>query len=170
MDTNYTSLLAGVFDEKIVAVLGVLLSKRNEFGVRELAREAQVSTATTYRIIQKLKALGIIAKAKHGKSVSYTLKKDSKAFNQICSLIIGPKPEPIDVLRKSLDSRIGANNYRLLIRGQGTNKKTFVVSDKLTEATHSEISSTIEVESGRKLAFATISIQQLKQMQDMGLL
>lgn len=170
MVTNYASLLAGVFDEKIVAVLSVLLRKRGDFGVRELAREAQVSTATTYRIIQKLKAFGIITRAKHGKSISYILKKESNAFNQICSLIIGPKPEPVDVLRNALDSRIGANNYRLLIRGQGNDKKIFVVSDKLTEAMHSEISSTIETESGRKLAFASISVQQLKQMQEMGLI
>ena len=59
MATNYSKLLSTIFDEKIVAVLIVLLNKSNEFGVRELAREANVSIATTYRIIQKLK-LGVV--------------------------------------------------------------------------------------------------------------
>lgn len=170
MVSDYSKLLAAVFDEKIVAVLGVLLCKSNEFGVRELAREADVSIATTYRIIQKLKLLGIIAKAKHGKSTFYTIKKSSAAFNQIYNLIAGPRPEPVDVLRRELDSNVGASNYRLLIRGQGADKKIFVVSDKITASTHSEIAKTIEEASGRKLAYACISIQQLKQMQDMGLL
>jgi len=167
---SQAKLLSTIFDEKIVAVLSALLSKRSDFGVRELAREAQVSTATTYRIIQKLKVLGVIVKTRHGKSTFYAVKKNSVAYNQFYNLIAGPRPSPADVLRRELDSKVGASNYRLLIRGQGSDKKIFVVSDKLTASTHSEITKIVEEASGRKLAFACISIQQLKQMQDMGLL
>ena len=165
-----TNILAKLFDEKIVAALSVLLRKRNDFGVRELAREANVSIATTYRIIQKLASLGVIAKSKQGKSTTYTTKKESKAFNELYKLIIGPKPEAMDILRSELDRRVGASNYRVLIRGSGKDKKTFVVSEKITGAMHAEISSIINIQTGAKLAFATITAPQSKQMQAMGLL
>lgn len=159
--SNKSQLLAKIFDEKIVSVLSVLLQKKGEFGVRELARDANISTATTYRIIQKFKGLGLLAKVRHGKSIFYKVKQSSKVYEQIHGLIAGPKPGAVETLRRQLDSKVGAENYRLLIRGKGKKKKIFVVSDKITASTHSDISKTIEKKTGKKLKFACISSQQL---------
>lgn len=167
---NYSEVLSKLFDEKIVSVLSVLLRKTGEFGIREISREANVSTATTYRIIQKLTELGVINKIKRGKNSVYEVLPKSERFEQVYGLIVGPRPNPIDMLRYELDRLVGASNHRLLVRGTGSAEKIFVVCDKANDVNYEKLSKIIKENTGQKLAFAIISPSQLAQMQEMGLL
>jgi len=164
----YAELLSQIFDEKTVAVLSGLLQKKDEFGIRELAREAGVSAATTYRIVQKLSAIGLVSKRKRGKSVYYNLVKNTKGFNQIYGVIIGELPKPLDVLREELMRRFGGD-FKVLARGSEGNKKIFVVSDRNIAAEHNDLAREVYEKTGQKLAFVCVSQTQFEQMREVGI-
>ena len=161
-------LLASIFDEKVVAILKSVLAKDNEFGIREVAREAGVSTATTYRIIQRLKDLRIIAKGKRGRNTSYTIIKNSDLYSQIYSLILGPKPDAITTLKEVLEHRFGLGNFEVITKGKDKDRKVIIVSDSIAEPI--EISKEVYEKSGENLLFVSLSRLQYQQMKATGIL
>jgi len=164
----HAKLLSQIFDEKTVAVLSGLLRKKDEFGIRELAREANVSAATTYRIIQKLSTIGLVNKRKRGKSVYYSLVKNTKGFNQLYGLIIGTLPKPLDILQEGLSRRFGTD-FKILSRGNEGNKKLFVVSDRNIASEHNDLAKEVFEKTGQKLAFVCVSKTQFEQMREAGI-
>lgn len=165
---NHAELLSRIFDEKTVAVLSGLLQKSDEFGIREIAREAGVSAATTYRIVQKLAAEGIVGKRRRGKSVYYNLIKNTKRFNQLYGLVVGELPRPMDVLQEEL-KRMFEGGFKIVVRGDGKNRRVFVVSDKDMGAAHSDLSRVVAEKTGQKLAFVCVSRAQFEQMREAGI-
>ncbi|HHE36515.1 MAG TPA: hypothetical protein ENL16_01725 [Candidatus Woesearchaeota archaeon] len=63
------------FDRKVLAVLKLFLSSegKEQFYLREISRRARVPVATTFRILQKLKELGVIEETIIKKTKLYSL-------------------------------------------------------------------------------------------------
>jgi DNA-binding PadR family transcriptional regulator len=58
-------ILEGLFDKKIVSILRIFLKKKDQqFYLKEISKQAKVSLASTYRILNKLESNNIIEKTK----------------------------------------------------------------------------------------------------------
>ena len=70
---QHQELLEKLFDKRIIAILNVLINDNSEEGLylREISKLSKVSAATTYRILQKLKALQVIREIRIKKSKFY---------------------------------------------------------------------------------------------------
>jgi hypothetical protein len=95
-------VLGDLFDKKILAILGVLVNCSDKEGLylREIAKTAKVSNATTFRIVNKLVKLHLVAvvkikklklyKFKHAPSSEFLvqmLKKDIRVLETFISLV-----------------------------------------------------------------------------------
>ena len=166
--SSYAPLLAKIFDAKTVAVLVSLLRKNDEFGVREIAREAGVSAATTYRIIQKLTAEGIVGKRKQGKSISYRMVRNTNKFAMLHELIVGKLASPLDVLKDEMRRRF-KGRFEIVKSGTGKDAKVIIVSNENVAVQRSDISAAIEAKTGQKLAFVCMPLDVFKQMRAAGM-
>jgi len=164
---NKSALLATLFDAKTVEVLKKLLVKKDIFYLRDLSRETNVSLATTYRIVQKLTKLGLVSKEQKDKFTFYTLVKDSPVYKELYTLIIGTAPDPIATLRSELEKKGKEFSLYLL---KGREKKIFIVSAKLDDATVKPIIDKIAGKTGQKLNYLVLKPAQFNQMQEMGLI
>lgn len=165
---NKSALLANLFDAKTVEVLKKLLIKPGTFYLRDLSRETGVSLATTYRIVQKLAKLGLVAKEQRDKFTFYTLVKESPAFKELYSLIIGVAPDPISALRTALEGKYGSKFSLYLLKGK--EKKVFVISDIADNKAVKAIIDKVADKIGKKLNHLVLAPAQFSQMQEMGLI
>ena len=165
---NKSALLASLFDAKTVDVLKKLLIKKDVFYLRDLSRETGVSLATTYRIIQKLAKLGLVSKEQRDKFTFYSLAKDSPAYRELYSLIIGTAPDPISALRTHLTDKYGSNFSLYLLKGK--EKKVFVVSDIAENKDVRAIIDKVADKIGQKLNHLVVKPTQFEQMQEIGLI
>lgn len=160
-------LLARIFDEKTVKLLEKLLAKKDVFYLRELSKEADVSLATTYRIVQKLIALGLAEKSQQGKFTIYRLRTDSPAFAELRNVISGQASDPIETLQKLLRETFPEQPMMMYLLKDG--KKVFIVGDINAEKVEN-IAKTIQSRTGAALNLLAISSDQFSKMQDMGLI
>jgi len=165
---NKSALLANLFDAKTVEVLKKLLIKQDIFYLRDLSRETNVSLATTFRIVQKLAKLGLVAKEQKDKFTFYTLVKDSPAYKELYTLIIGASPDPISALRKGLESKYGSDFLLYLLKGK--EKKIFVISDKADSSNVRDVVDAVSNKIGNKINHIVLKTAQFEQMKDMGLI
>ena len=74
-------LLEGIFDEKRVRILKEFVNKPNEeFYLREMAKTANVSPATTYRVLNQLKDQGVLKLKVVKKTKLYSLADNTKVW------------------------------------------------------------------------------------------
>ena len=166
--TNKSALLSNLFDAKTVDVLKKLLIKKDRFYLRDLSRETNVSLATTYRIVQKLAKLGLVLKEQNDKFTFYKLAKDSPAYRELYSLIIGTAPDPISALRTNLAEKYGSDFSLYLLKGK--EKKVFVVSNIAENKDVRAVVDEVSNKMGQKLNHLVIKPAQFKQMQEIGLI
>lgn len=162
MSDSTKNVLEALFDEKTIAVLKQLLSKKDIFYLRDLSRESNVSLATTYRIVQKLKDLGLVQKKQQDKYSIYELNRSSPLFEQIYTLILGIRPDPIELLKR----KIAELSLELHIT---KDKKVFIIGDTSKSEAVNSITAEIEAETGIRIKYLLMSAEQFKQMQDMNL-
>lgn len=166
--TNKSILLANLFDSKTVEVLKKLLIKKDIFYLRDISRETNVSLATTYRIVQKLAKLGLVAKEQKDKFTFYTLVRDSPAYKELYALIIGTAPDPISALRIELESKYGSNFSLYLLKGK--EKKVFVVSSIADNKAVKESVDKVSDKIGKKINHMVFTPAQFQQMQEISLI
>ena len=153
-------ILATLFDEKTVRVLDKLVDKKGIFYLRELAKEADVSLATTYRIAQRLMEVGIVEKQVRDKFIYYSLKTDTPLFDDIYGLLRGKKADPLEVFCEKIKG-VGVQVYstkghQLLVVGNVDNTKLNSALDELNS-------------SGKRYKHMLLKEDQFKQMVDFGL-
>ncbi len=123
-------LLGKIFDIKTVQVIKVLLTKRGRFYLRDLSRESGVSLATTYRIVQKLKAIGIVYKDGKEKIEFYELDRNSDNFAIIKEIFFESEQKPAEIIKKTLHEIHGLEPR---IYYEKTNENKIIVVSSLTE-------------------------------------
>jgi len=165
---NKSALLASLFDAKTVEVLKKLLVKKDIFYLRDLSREAGVSLATTYRIIQRLLKLGLVSKEHKDKFTFYTLVKDSPAYKELYTLIIGTAPDPISALREALSNKYGSKFSLYLLKGK--EKKIFIVTEAADSSNIRALVNKVSEKIGQKINHIALTPAQFNQMQEIGLI
>ena len=164
-----SELLSTLFDEKTVKVLKRLLLKKDIFYLRDISREAGVSLATTFRIVQKLKDLGLVERQKRDKFTFYSLIKETPVYNDVYALVLGSELDPVDLLKKGLQEQYGPGTFEMfMIKGKG--KKLFIVSQRADNAIVKKVADQIKEKTGIKLDFLVTNKVQFEQMQQMGLI
>jgi hypothetical protein len=80
------NILEEFFDRKELAILKLFLfDSGDKFYLREVAKKARIPNATTYRIVKKLKAIGIVDETLIKKTKLYSLaqNRNSKALSEL---------------------------------------------------------------------------------------
>lgn len=161
-------LLASFFDKKTVAVLNSVLRQKDTFGVREIARSASVSVATTYRILQKLISIKLVSKGAHGKLAYYSVNKKAPLLDSVYSIVVGTRPSPIDLFKERVVAADSKASFHVTKDASGE-EKVFVISNTLSLEKAGEIAGLVETETGKALKYVVLALEQFKQMRDMGI-
>lgn len=160
-DMKTTEILSALFDDKTVRVLDKLLDKKGIFYLRELSKEADVSLATTYRIVQRLLDMGLVEKQMRDKFTYYNIKTNSPMFDELCGLLRGKKAEPLEVFKEKI------KNMGVSVYVTKTNQ-LFVVGDTIS----GELKPALDElnAGGKKYKHMVIKEDQFKQMAELGLI
>jgi len=125
-----TELLGKIFDIKTVQVIKILITKRGRFYLRDLSRESGVSLATTYRIVQKLKNIGIVYKDGKEKIEFYELNRNAENFALIKEIFMEAVQKPGEIVKEELHKIHGLEPR---IYYERANENKIIVVSSLTE-------------------------------------
>lgn len=159
-------------DRKTLAILKLFLfetapDKTNQFYLREIAKKTKVPVATTFRIVKRLKALGIVDETLIKKTKLYALAMNKNT--QYLYMILEEKKTLIDEFVETvarlagvemivLHGEVGQDKANLLIIGTGVDAKT--VKEKVGEIKDKHNFNIIEL---------ILEAGQFNQMSSMGL-
>ena len=159
-------VLGNLFDKKILNILRLFIKNNDkEFYLREIARNTNVSAASTYRIINKLLKMDVIELRKEKTAKLYRL-KDNEITEFLESII------EIDALDFFVEKVSEVNNVEeiLLLGKKKDNKANLVIlgnnidSEKITFLTK-----VTKQNHNFNINHITISRRQYSRMLDMGL-
>lgn len=118
------SIVEEFFDKKMLSVLKLFLfDETDQFYLREISKKAKVPVATTFRIIKKLKELGIIEETVIKKTKLYSL-----SHNKNTKLLADLLEEKKSVLEEFVEYVSGLEGVEMIIRhGEESKDKTNVL-------------------------------------------
>ncbi len=160
-------LLERLFDEKKVRVLQCFFDNPGEeFYLREVAREADVSPATTYRIIQQLLDLKIIDIEKMKKTKLYKLAQNSRT--ERLKDFFEVKSNPLEELVSYISDVPGVE--KIVLHGEATEDKVniLVIGENIASGKVTAKSADIEEKYDINVVEVTLSEDQFKRMSEMG--
>ncbi len=163
---EHSEILSSIFDPKTVTLLKCLLTKKDIFYLRDMAKESGVSLATVHRIVQKLKAVGLVSKKQTGKMAYYALEKSSPAFQELSTILSGEKKDAAALLKEGLAA---FGEVEVYFTGNGKEKKAIVVGE-VNPMLLKELIDKICEETGEKLAYLATTKEQYAQMKLLGLI
>ena len=160
-------VLKQLFDKKILRIIHVFLQNKNkQFYLRELSRAANVSPATTYRIIGKLVKAGIIEEIKISKFKVYKIiiNEKTKGLSKLLKEEVNPLEIFVDKAKeiKGIDS--------IILHGKKTNKSSNILiigKDDVSKKVDGVVMD-IKQKHNFKIDFLILSKQQFKQMTKLG--
>jgi len=160
-------ILKQLFDKKIIRILDVFLSdKGKQFYLRELSRDAGVSPATTYRILNRLVKADIIKEIKISKFKVYQIQENDKTKK--LSKLIKSEVSPIDMFVESVRNIEGVDS--VILHGKKTSKGANILiigRDDLSDGVN-KVSIDIEKKYNFKIDFLILSDFQFRQMTRLG--
>ena len=162
-------VLAGLLDDKLIRVISVFMKNpEKKFYLSEVARKADVNTATTFRILNKIVAEGIVKATVIGKVRTYQLSKGERV--QSLSEIL--KKEDSDMLDKFCERVKTFQRVRLiLLDSRSSNEaKLIIVGDFPSRDAIERIAKEIFEAHGFKINFVEINVQQYKDMKMLGMI
>lgn len=163
-----SSLLANLFDKKTVEVLKKLLMKKDIFYLRDLSRETSVPLATTFRIVQKLVAIGLVGREHQDKFTWYKLNRDSAVFKEISELVFGTTPDPVETFKSVLKEKFNGFFHAYVTKDK--DKKVFIVSEIIKSQEVDELSVKVVETAGSKPNYMVVTPALFEQMQNIGLI
>ena len=117
-------ILKQLFDKKILRIIHVFLqNKDKQFYLRELSRTANVSPATTYRIIGKLVKAGIIEEIKISKFKVYKIIISEKTKG--LSKLLKEEVNPLEIFVEKAKELDGIDS--IILQGKKTNKSAIIL-------------------------------------------
>ncbi len=166
MDT--ASLLEGLFDSKKMKVIRVMMQDTSkQYYLRELSKSANVPVATTFRIIQKLMALGLVKQIKVSKFKVYQWQDNekSKFVEQIMK-------EDLRILSYFVEELKKISGVQLVIqhgREMPDKANVLIIGDFVNHEELKKIVLMINEKYKFKISHLTLTEEQYKQMLTMGL-
>jgi len=162
-----TNILKQLFDKKILRIIDVFLqNKDKQFYLRELGRDANVSPATTYRIVGKLVKAGIIEEIKISKFKIYKIIINEKTEG--LSKLLKEEVNPLEIFVEKVKNIEGVDS--VILQGKKTNKSVNVLiigNDNVSKKIES-ITSGIKQKHNFNIDFLTLSDLQFRQMTKLG--
>ena len=161
------NILKQLFDKKILRIIDVFLqNKDKQFYLRELSRDANVSPATTYRIVGKLVKAGIIEEIKISKFKIYKIIINEKTKG--LSKLLKEEVNPLEIFVEKVKNIEGVDS--VILQGKKTNKSVNVLiigNDNVSKKIES-ITSDIKQKHNFNIDFLTLSDLQFRQMTKLG--
>ncbi len=168
MEGARSQLLANLFDKKTIEILKKLLLKKDIFYLRDISRETSVSLATTFRIVQKLMGLGLVAKEQQDKFSWYKLLRDTEIYKEVYSLVMGSTPDPADMVKQQLREKFAAAFQAFVTKDK--DRKIIVISEMVKQADADAIISSVAESTGTKLNCIVMTPAFFEQMQTIGMI
>jgi hypothetical protein len=163
-----TSLLAELFDKKVLDVILVFLKNRDkDFYLREVAKQSKVPLASTFRIVAKLQQLGFVQPVIISKFKLYRLANNDKT-KSLDTLLLGRKT-PLDIFVDNASKLTDVKS--IILHGEVTRDGANVLI--ISEGTDSGQLKTLTADIHGKFKFTikylVLNEEQFTQMDSMGL-
>ncbi len=162
-------LLKNLFDDKKIRVINVLLQEKNkQFYLREISKEADVSLATTFRIINQLVKLNIAKIVPVSKFKLYQIED-----NEIVMFLASILKEKKKALREFINTVITIKGINMLIlHGDETETKAnlLIIGEDIDTTQVKNVVSAIKDRFNFNITYMNLTSQQYEQMSSIGLL
>jgi len=118
------NIIEEFFDKKILSILKLFLfDETGQFYLREISKKARVPVATTFRIIKKLKELGIVEETVIKKTKLYSL-----SHNKNTTLLAEMLEEKKTVIEEFIDFVSKLEGVEMIVRhGEESKDKTNIL-------------------------------------------
>ena len=160
-------VLKQLFDKKILRIIDVFLqNKDKQFYLRELGRAANVSPATTYRIIGKLVKSEIIEEIKISKFKVYKIIINEKTRG--LAKLLKEEVNPLEIFVEKAKELEGIDS--VILHGKKTNKSANILiigNDNVSEKIEGIVKE-IKQKHNFNIDFLILSEQQFRQMTKLG--
>jgi len=160
-------ILKQLFDKKILRIIDVFLqNKDKQFYLRELGRAANVSPATTYRIIGKLVKAGIVEEINISKFKVYKIIINEKTKG--LANLLKEEVNPLEIFIERTKELDDVNS--IILQGEKTSKSVNILiigNDNISKKVD-EIAIDIKQRHGFNIDFLILSGQQFNQMTKLG--
>jgi DNA-binding MarR family transcriptional regulator len=164
-----SNVLAGLLDEKLTRVISLFLKNpEKRFYLSEIARQSDVNTATTFRILNKIVKEGIVKATVIGKARTYQLTKGERV-QSLSRMLKRDDSDALEVFREKLEA---FPRVRLiLVDSKTTHEAKLIIVDDFTLKDRVERVANEIYESYRfKITFVEINPQQYKDMKAIGMI
>lgn len=168
-----TNLLLDFFDRKKIAVLRVLMSKKqNKFYLTEISEQAKVPIATTLRILNKLIASNIIVQTKISKFKLYQINNGEEASENIVKLEGIVKEEKITAEKFVADLKAAGEVSLIIVHGEPAENKAniLVIGNSINADKIKEVSVKAKEKYGFMLLPLILTKDLFEQMKERNLL
>ena len=167
-DQRPEDVLEQLIDNKVISVLKVLFSdKEKQFYLKEISEEAIVPMATTYRILQKLKDIGLVNEVKIGTFKVYNTAANDKVLF-LDNLIKGEK-KALKMFVDRVKELSGV--LQIILQGKDTDTKAniIIIGNDIDSNTLKELSFNIKERYNFTISYLVLPQFQYNQMLEMGL-
>lgn len=163
------SILTGLLDEKLIKVISVFLkSPEKRFYLSEVARKADVNTATTFRILNKILKENIIRADVIGKVRTYQLAKGDRV-RSLSEILKKDDSDVLDVFCKRITS-FPRVKLVLLESKSSNDAKVIIVGDFPSRNAITRVVKELLETHKFKINFAELNPQQYKDMKLLGMM
>lgn len=163
------SILTGLLDEKLIRVISVFMKNpEKKFYLSEVARKAEVNTATTFRILNKILKENIIRADIIGKVRTYQLAKGERV-QSLSEILKKEDSDVLDVFCKRITS-FPRVKLVLLESKTSSEAKVIIVGDfPSRDAIQRVVRELLETHKF-KINFVEINAQQYRDMKLLGMM
>jgi hypothetical protein len=156
------------FDKKTLAILKLFLfDSTDRFYLREISKKARVPVATTFRIVKKLKQLGIVDEHVIKKTKLYALSKNKNT--QALASLLEEKKSIIDEFIETVSKLVGVE--MIVQHGEATNEKAniLIIGSGVDHKVAKDKVGEIKEKFGFNIIELVLEPGQFNQMSSMGL-
>jgi cobalamin biosynthesis Co2+ chelatase CbiK len=159
------NLLKGLFDEKIINIMGVFIKNPyKQFSLSEVAEKAGINVSTTFRVLNKLSEQGFLKVIMIGKIKIYQLERNDKTY-AFTKLIKMDDEDPLEIFIERVKSN--PRIKMIILESKSVNEaKVLIVGDYIPKDRIQKISDEIKEKHKFKIIFAEIFESQFEDLKD----
>lgn len=165
---NNASLLAELFDKKVLDVITVFLkNKDKDFYLREVAKQSKVPLASTFRIVRKLQNLDFVQQIIISKFKLYRLAENEKTKGMEM-LILGRKT-PLDEFVENVSRFTDVKS--VILHGEVTRDgaNILIIGEGVDSGELKTLNTDIKEKYNFSIKYLVLTEEQFGQMDSMGL-
>jgi ACT domain-containing protein len=118
------NIIEEFFDKKTLAILKLLLfDTTDKYYLREIAKKSRVPVATTFRIMKRLKELGLVEESVIKKTKLYSLSRNKNT--QTLASLLEEKKSVVDEFVEAIAKLAGVQ--MIIMHGEPTNEKANII-------------------------------------------